>query len=107
MDCKEFERKIPEFIGHKMDYFSLKDFYEHMQSCPDCKEELTIQFLVTDGLHKLETSESFDLQREWDERMTEAQKKLKRGENILQTGFWAEVIAIGVIVGIVLFLLVP
>lgn len=106
MNCKEFEMEIPKFINHKMDYLSLKEFYAHMQACPDCKEELTIHFLVTDGLHKLEAGDAFDLQKEWNLRMDEAKKKLRRSEGILQVGFWAEIVAVGAIVGVVLWLLI-
>ena len=106
MDCKEFEKEIPSFIQHKMDYFSLKDFHAHMQSCSECKEELTIQFLVTDGLKKLEEGDAFDLQKEWKLRTEETTKKIQRGDGVLQMGFWAEIIAVGILAGIILFLLI-
>ena len=35
-----------------------------METCPECKEELTIQFLVTEGLERLEKGNNFNLQRE-------------------------------------------
>ena len=35
-----------------------------MQECPGCKEELVIQFLVTEGMQRLEDGDAFDLQRE-------------------------------------------
>ena len=38
MDCKEFEKLIPEFIEGKLDYPTLKKFSEHMEQCEDCKE---------------------------------------------------------------------
>ena len=105
MDCKEFEKEIPVFINHKMDYLSLKEFYAHMQSCADCKEELTIHFLVTDGLQRLEEGDAFDLQKEWNIRMEEAKRKLKRGDGILRFGVWAEIISLGIIAGIIMWLL--
>ena len=106
MDCKEFEKDIPSFINRKMDYLTLKDFYAHMQSCGDCREELTIHFLVSDGLQRLEAGEAFDLQKEWNVRMEEAKRKLSRNAAVLQTGFWAEILAVGVIAGIVMWLLI-
>ena len=48
MNCKEFEKNIPEFIAGKLDFLTLQEFGEHMQECPGCKEELVIQFLVTE-----------------------------------------------------------
>lgn len=106
MECNEFEKKIPDFIKRKMDYLTLRDFYAHMQSCDDCKEELTIHFLVSDGLQRLEAGEAFDLQKEWAVRMEEAKRKLRRNDTILQIGFWAEILAVGVIAGFSLWLLI-
>ena len=54
MNCKEFEKNIPEFIAGKLDFLTLQEFGEHMQECPGCKEELVIQFLVTEGMQRLE-----------------------------------------------------
>lgn len=105
MNCKEFEKEIPDFIKRKMDYLTLKEFYAHMQSCADCKEEMTIHFLVSDGLQRLEAGEAFDLQKEWNNRMDEAKRKLLRNDAILQIGFWAEVVALGAIAGVVAWLL--
>ena len=64
MNCKEFEKNIPEFIAGKLDFLTLQEFGEHMQECPGCKEELVIQFLVTEGMQRLEDGDAFDLQRE-------------------------------------------
>ena len=53
MNCKEFEKNIPEFIAGKLDFLTLQEFGEHMRECPGCKEELVIQFLVTEGMQRL------------------------------------------------------
>ena len=50
MNCKEFEKNIPDFISGKLDFLTLQEFGEHMRECPGCKEELVIQFLVTEGM---------------------------------------------------------
>ena len=75
MNCKEFEKNIPEFIAGKLDFLTLQEFGEHMQECPGCKEELVIQFLVTEGMQRLEDGDAFDLQRELEIRLTEAKRK--------------------------------
>ena len=54
MNCKEFEKNIPDFIAGKLDFQTLQEFGEHMRECPGCKEELVIQFLVTEGMQRLE-----------------------------------------------------
>jgi hypothetical protein len=107
MTCKEFEKLIPNFIAKKLDYLTLKDFYAHMESCEECKEELTINFLVTDGLQKLESGDAYDLHKEWNNKVGETKRKIARNEGIIQFGFWMEILAVGVIAGVAIWLLLP
>ena len=64
MDCKETEKKIPSFLQDELDGSRLEEFMNHVESCPECKEELSIQFLVTEGLERLENGNNFNLQEE-------------------------------------------
>lgn len=63
-DCKQIERNIPAFISDELDDREKKRFLEHIAKCPSCKEELSIQFLVTTGMLRLESGDTFDLNRE-------------------------------------------
>ena len=89
-------------MAKKLDYLTLREFYAHMESCADCKGEMTINFLVTDGLKKLENGDAYDLHKEWGNRLLETRRKLKRNESVIQAGFWMEILAVGIIAGIVL-----
>lgn len=62
MDCKEAEKKIPSFLDDELDGRELAEFVEHMEGCPECMEELSIQFLVTEGMEQLEQGNNFNLQ---------------------------------------------
>ena len=93
MNCKEFEKNIPDFIAGKLDFLTLQEFGEHMRECPGCKEELVIQFLVTEGMQRLEDGDAFDLQRELDIRLTEAKRKVRFHMSFLRTGAALEVLA--------------
>lgn len=106
MTCKEFEKRIPDFIDRKMDYPNLKIFLGHMDSCENCREELSISFLVADGLLHLEEGDSFDFQRELDNRLEEADRQLRRNERFMNAGFWAEIVAIGILAGILAWLVI-
>lgn len=105
MDCKEFEKRIPDFIARKMDYPTLKNFNAHIGKCVDCKEELEIQFLVTEGIQRLEDGNAFDLQSELDERMAETEHKIRFHNGFLYFGFALEVIAVCLLLGIVIWIL--
>ena len=102
MECKEVEKQIPDFISKKMDYLALKDFAEHVENCPKCKEELTIQFLIDEGLVRLEEGSAFDLNYELWVRMNEAEKKIHRNDRVITVGTVFEYIAMAAIVAVVI-----
>ena len=106
MNCKEFERLIPDYIEKKLDYLTLKHFSDHMEHCPDCKEELVIQFLVTKGIERLEDGNAFDLQGELNQRMEEARRKVRLYGRISGIGLMLEILAVGICLGIVVYILV-
>lgn len=107
MDCKKFEGLIPEFVDKKLDYATTKQFLEHIKSCSLCKEELNIQFLVNEGLIRLEEGEAFDLQQEMQELLGQARKKVRMHEQILMHGRVIEgivMLAVAAVVAAILIL---
>lgn len=106
MNCTEFEKLIPVFLKQEMDYFTLKKFSEHMDSCEECHEELVIQFLVTEGLQRLEEGDAFDLQKELENQMEEAKNRVKYHSLFLYLVAGAEVAVISAIIGLVVWILV-
>ena len=106
MECKEFEKKISDFIKRKMDYVTLKSFAEHVEKCPKCKEELTIQFLIDEGLVRLEEGSAFDLNHELRVRMAEAKKKIHRHDRVISAGVvfeYAVMLGIAVVICLIIF----
>ena len=100
MDCKEFEKQIPFFIGRKLDYLTLKSFRKHMRACKVCREELTIRFLIDEGLVRLEEGSAFDLNLELRKRIYEAEKKIRRNDFMLRVGAVFEYIVMLGIAGV-------
>ncbi len=82
MICKDIEDMIPSFLADDLDTDDLREFMEHVDNCEDCMEELSIQFLVLEGLARLEDGNVFDLQRELDIRLEEAGHSLNRREGM-------------------------
>lgn len=105
MDCKEFEHLITDYIDRKLDYRQLMEFKKHMENCENCKEELTIQFLVTEGMARLEDGSAFDLQKELNVRLEETKKTVKFHKTFVDIGFILEVIAILIIAAVVLWII--
>jgi hypothetical protein len=106
MDCKEFEKRIPDFIADRMDYETLKQFGEHMKRCAECREELVIQFLVSEGISRLEEGDAFDLQKELDIRLKAAAKKLELFGRFLHAGYAFEIIGACLLIAIAILLFV-
>ena len=105
MTCRECEKQIPDFLGREMDYFKMKRFTEHVETCGSCREELTIQFLIQEGMASLEDGDVFDLQSELEERMEEAHRRIRLNEGILRLGTMLEVLAMAGVMGIVAWIL--
>ncbi len=82
MTCKEAEKLIPLFLQDDLDTDDLREFMEHIDRCQECREELSIQFLVLEGLARLESGNVFDLQSELKFRMEEAGHILKLRESM-------------------------
>lgn len=107
MDCRRFETLIPDFVDNKMDYAITKQFLEHQKSCTQCREELNIQFLVNEGLVRLEEGEAFDLQKEMLDLLGHASKKIRFHERLLKYGKRVEsivMIAILAVIAAIIFL---
>ncbi len=100
MDCKEFEKLIPDFMKDRLDYSAMKRFIEHMERCGNCKEELVIQFLVTEGVQRLEDGRAFDLQKEMDQRISRIKRKIKLHGNMIRLGIAMEIAAVCILAGI-------
>jgi len=76
MTHSEVEKAIPSFLDDKLDAIELDDFLEHIDECDNCKEELTIQFIVRTGVSRLEKGDAFNLQGELDAKLRIAHEKL-------------------------------
>jgi hypothetical protein len=77
MICKEADRVIPLFLSDDLNNQELNDFLNHIDTCPECKEELTIQFLVSEGMQRLEDGDTFNLMNELDGIIKSAKKRLR------------------------------
>ena len=76
MNCKEADKLIPLFLDDDLDNRELSEFLSHVETCPGCKEELTIQFLVKVGMKRLEDGNTFNLRNELDALLLDANKRL-------------------------------
>ena len=94
MNCDAAQKLIPEFLDDDLDNQELADFIEHIESCPECKEELTIQFLVKVGMQRLEDGNTFNLKAELDMLLRDARKKLLGRRYLVLTSYILELLVL-------------
>ena len=78
MECKEAQRLIKDYLNDELEGRQAESFLDHMDECEECKEELCIQYLVMEGRIRLEDGNSFDLNKELENKIFGSRKKLKR-----------------------------
>lgn len=109
MDCKDFEKLIPKFIKKECTPKEEEILLEHIRECPECKEEVTIQLLLEEGLSRLESGESFDLNAELEKLLAEGTHSKKERRRLLsqeQMVVIVDIIGGAVIIGVIVALLV-
>ena len=82
MNCNTVVKSIPLFLNDELDTDELKDFLEHIEYCPECKEELTIEILVNEGLNSLESGTNFDIKKEYNKCLSNAHHQLNKREGL-------------------------
>ena len=82
MDCKEFNGLIQDFLHDRLDEMKLSEFLSHIEECEDCRDELRIQYLIYEGLERLEAGATFDVDKDLADLMELQSKKaaLKAGD---------------------------
>lgn len=103
MDCLEIEKQIPLFLENKLEGKEIRDFVEHVAACKECREELSIHFLASEGIDIIEEGESFDLEKELDNRLYGALKGYESKYLVRMTMLMTEGIAILIIIAIFLY----
>jgi len=95
------QKMIPLFLNDELNTTQLREFLDHIDSCPECREELTIQFLVMVGMQKLEGGEAFNLNKELSELLKDARKKLGVRQSLEKTSIILQILVVIAVMGTV------
>lgn len=82
MDCKETQRYIQLFLKDELDDDTAQKFVEHVRSCNECMEELTIEYLLSEGMSRLENADDIDVQKELEEMLNRTIVRVKRKKQL-------------------------
>lgn len=77
MDCKEAQRCIHLFLKDELDMDTAFRFAKHVFSCSECMEELTVEYLLMEGISRLENAEDIDVKSELEDRLNRALARKK------------------------------
>lgn len=61
MNCREFQKKIPDIISNRVSDDCLIDVVKHVERCKDCYDELEIYFVLEYGLKDDDAKKSMNL----------------------------------------------
>ena len=103
LTCKDAEKLVMPYVENTLEIGELEQFMEHVESCENCREELSIQFLVNTGLKSLEAGNNFDLNYELIASLEASRKRVQK-KRLWQTIFRGAVI-ISLISAVVMVLL--
>ena len=86
MICREWQRKIPDFLNNSMQLEEQQRFIAHVRECKDCYEELEIMYMLAEGLKELENEgeSSFNFKNMLDRKLRLAQAQCERHRSYVQ-----------------------
>ena len=105
MNCKEAEKMIPVFLVKQLNNRELDQFLLHVEDCPECMEELAIQYLVMIGTSLIEEGKSFNLRRALNELLLEAWKTVQKWKFLVFASYIVEIITL-VVMSIILIVVI-
>ncbi len=89
MNCQDTERLIFCYIRDELYGDELAAFLEHMDSCPSCREELEINYMVDLGLRELEEDTGlYNIVGRLEKRLAESRQQIHR-LRMLRVGVWS------------------
>ena len=104
--CRDAIHSIPHFMDHTLTKTELREFMHHIENCPECKEELSIQYLVKQGLEELDDNGPIDLQADLERTLSEAKDSIRKHIRFRNAAIIAELLAmVALIVVLVLSLI--
>ena len=78
INCKVIEKKIPAYLSGNLSVKETKAFINHVQECKDCKDELTIQYMVSEGLSKAESDNEYNLLKGLEQKLSVSRQMIKK-----------------------------
>lgn len=106
MDCKEVQKNIAAFLNGELQGKDAERFLNHIKSCEECKEELSIQYLVREGTARLEGGGSFDLSKDLDVLIADSYLSIKKSRRAAWIIYSLEFVALAAVIFILVLVFI-
>ena len=80
VDCRETQGLLVPFIKSKLTMEQAKAFFQHIDNCPDCKEELEVYYMMIVGMKELDEDnpKSLDLHSQFEELLDHSRTEINK-----------------------------
>lgn len=100
---KRFDALIPAFFDDRLSPGQLSRFLHHYDTCAECREELSIQLLISQGLARMESGEAFNLEEELDACVEKERIRLERRQRAARLAAFYEIMTLSAFAAAVIF----
>ncbi len=77
-ECRSYRKNFSRFLNGKLEGKERRALLKHVEECEECREELRIQYLLQEGMFRLEHGGTFDINSDFERMMEEMQKESKQ-----------------------------
>ena len=89
-----FISDIPAFFDDSLGDPELRNFLQHYDSCSECRDEVSIHYLIHEGLARVESGTAFNCEREMNEYLDAERTRLLRRECFTRLTFGVEIFTV-------------
>lgn len=96
MNCLEAQGLIMKYVNNELSGLKLEDFLKHIDSCPDCKEELEIYYILTTGMNQLDNDyvDTYNFYEAFEKQLDRSRKDI----DISSRGYLVKIIMFDLII---------
>ena len=88
MDCIEFNGKINAYLKDELTDEELNEFLLHLRSCPKCNEELEINYIVNEGVERLDRNkEDYNLSAAYEKAKEDSRRYIAGRKGMIRLSY--------------------
>lgn len=78
IECNKCEKMIAAYLSNDLSIFDIDVMLNHVKSCSSCMEELTIQYLVTEGFSEVDKTGNYNLIKSLEDKIASSQNRVEK-----------------------------